>query len=69
MYGVQNGDDAGPLSVLMINRLEDTVMPWRGTTYRQYKVYLSVEESIDWWRDRNGCPPRPVDAPDYEPLT
>ena len=54
-YAIENCENTDALNILMIHGMQDTVMPWQGKLYKEYKVYLSLYESIDWWRERNGC--------------
>jgi polyhydroxybutyrate depolymerase len=64
-YAVDDCHEPAPLSALLIHGVEDTEMPWQGKTYRQYKVFLSLDESVQWWMDRNHCPTRSAESTDY----
>ncbi len=55
VYANKNCTTAKPLSALLIHGKQDTVLPWDGIEYRGVKVYLSLEESVDWLLTRNGC--------------
>jgi len=66
VYANKNCATAKPLSALFIHGKQDTVLPWDGILYRGIRIYLSLEESVDWWLSRNGCNPQDGDR-GYQP--
>jgi polyhydroxybutyrate depolymerase len=66
---------SGHISVLAINNLNDPLVPYNGGDiyghFHRVKLgrVLSVDESIGFWVNRNGCSPDPVKAeePDRDP--
>jgi polyhydroxybutyrate depolymerase len=66
---------ASPVSVLAINNTDDPLVPYEGGeihgSLKKVKLgkVLSVEESIGFWVNRNGCSPFPVvtELPDLDP--
>ncbi len=61
VYANKNCTAAKPLSVLFIHGKQDSILPWDGIVYRGIKIYLSLEESVNWWLERNGCDPQSRD--------
>jgi polyhydroxybutyrate depolymerase len=66
---------SGHVSVLAINNLNDPLVPYNGGDiyghFHRVKLgrVLSVDESIGFWVNRNGCSPDPVivEEPDRDP--
>ncbi|MCP4188056.1 MAG: hypothetical protein GY763_10695 [Gammaproteobacteria bacterium] len=65
VYANKNCTAAKPLSALFFHGKQDTILPWDGIVYRGTRIYQSLEESVDWWLDRNGCSPQSRDQ-DYQ---
>jgi polyhydroxybutyrate depolymerase len=52
-----------PLSVITIHGLADDDVPYEGGVSSRRggtRTYWSVEDSVDFWVNRNGCAPQPV---------
>lgn len=53
-----------PIGVALINGTADPLVPYDGGTIRVFRQkrddVLSTDDTIDYWRKRNGCPPRPT---------
>jgi polyhydroxybutyrate depolymerase len=47
-----------PIPMLMINGTADQKVPWQGGA-RPYGTILSVPQTIEFWRQRNGCRANP----------
>jgi len=65
VYAIKNCESAKPVSALLLHGRQDPVLPWDGKSYRGVRIYLSLEESVNWWLSRNACDSQDEDQ-DYQ---
>ena len=46
---------AAPVPLLMIQGTRDRILPWKGRRWPRNQALLSMEQSVEIWRARNGC--------------